>query len=248
MLQGLPVSPGIAVGRAVIVRFGGLPAFRRAVSPDELDYEERRLRRASRLAAEEFRRHSGEAGGDIGAELSAILEAHGLIASDETYLQAILERVKRDRVNVEWALAEVTRELGKRLEAADSDAMRERAADIYDVGREIARHLSGGGPLLPSELPRGSILVADKISPVDASRLDPRRVRALVLESGGPTSHATIIARSFGLPAVVGIEGLCEAISPDTPIVVDGDRGTIDANPSKERLRRSLLRVREGRE
>ena len=69
MLQGLPVSPGIAVGRAVIVRFGGLPAFRRAVSPDEFDEEERRLRRASALAAEEFRRHSGEAAGDIGDEL-----------------------------------------------------------------------------------------------------------------------------------------------------------------------------------
>ena len=81
MLQGLPVSPGIAVGRAVIVRFGGLPAFRRAVAPDEFDEEERRLRRASRLAAEEFRRHSGEAAGDIGMELAAILEAHGLIAN-----------------------------------------------------------------------------------------------------------------------------------------------------------------------
>jgi phosphotransferase system enzyme I (PtsI) len=248
MLQGLPVSPGIAVGRAVIVRFGGLPAFRRAVSPDEFAEEERRLRRASALAAEEFRRHSGEAAGDIGEELSAILEAHGLIASDETYLVAIIDRAKRDRVNVEWALAEVTRELGKRLEAADSDAMRERAADIYDVGREIARHLSGGTPLLPEELPRGSILVADEISPVDASRLDPRRVRALVLERGGPTSHATIIARSFGLPAVVGIDGLCEAISPETPIVVDGDRGTVDPQPSKERLRKSLLRVREARD
>jgi phosphotransferase system enzyme I (PtsI) len=120
MLQGLPVSPGIAVGRAVIVRFGGLSAFRRAVSPDEFAEEERRLRRASALAAEEFRRHSGEAAGDIGEELSAILEAHGLIASDETYLVAIIDRAKRDRVNVEWALAEVTRELGKRLEAADS--------------------------------------------------------------------------------------------------------------------------------
>ena len=248
MLQGLPVSPGIAVGRAVIVRFGGLPAFRRAVSPDEFDEEERRLRRASGLATEEFRRHSREAAGDIGEELAAILEAHGLIASDETYLDAILERMKRDRVNVEWALAEVTRELGQRFERADSDVMRERAADIHDVGREVARHLTGGASLLPEELPRGSILVADEISPVDASRLDPRRVRALALERGGPTSHATIIARSFGLPAVVGIDGLCGAISPEMPIVVDGDRGTIDANPSKERLRRSLLRVREARE
>ncbi len=248
MLQGLPVSPGVAVGRAVIVRFGGLPAFRRAVSPDEFDEEERRLLRASLLAAEEFRRHSGEAVGEIGAELSAILEAHGMIATDKTYLEAIVDRMKRDRVNVEWALAEVTAELGKRFDAADSDAMRERAADIHDVAREIARHLTGGGDLLPEELPRGSILVADEISPVNASRLDPRRVRALALERGGPTSHATIIARSFGLPAVVGIERLCETISPDTPIVVDGDRGVVDPRPSKERLRRSLLRVREARE
>jgi phosphotransferase system enzyme I (PtsI) len=248
MLQGLAVSPGIAVGRAVIVRFGGLPAFRRAVSPDEFAEEEKRLRRASRLTAEEFRRHSGEAAGDIGEELAAIIEAHGLIASDETYLQAILDRMRRDRVNVEWALAEVTRELGARFERADSDVMRERAADIHDVGREVARQLTGGESLLPEELPRGSILVADEISPVDASRLDPRRVRALALERGGPTSHATIIARSFGLPAVVGIDGLCDAISPETPIVVDGDRGTVDANPTKERLRRSLLKVREARE
>jgi len=248
MLQGLPVSPGIAVGRAVIVRFGGLAAFRRVVAPEEFDEEERRLRRASRLAAEEFRRHSGEAAGDIGAELAAILEAHGLIASDETYLKAVFERIQRDHVNAEWALAEVTREFGQRFETADSDAMRERAADIHDVAREIARQLTGGESLLPVDLPRGSILVADEISPVDASRLDPRRVRALALERGGPTSHATIIARSFGLPAVVGIEGLCEAVSPETPIVVDGDHGTVDPSPSKERLRRSLLRVRELRE
>src|SRR5687767_9627923 len=248
MLQGLPVSPGIAVGRAVIVRFAGLRAFRLAVSADDVAEEERRLRRASQLAAEEFRRHSGEAAGGIGEELSAILEAHGMIASDETFIEAILDRARKDRVNVEWALAEVTRELGNRFGAADSDAMRERAADIHDVAREIARQLGGGEATRPLDLPRGSILVADELSPVEASRLDPRRVRALALERGGPTSHATIIARSFGLPAVVGIQGLCVAVSPDRPIVVDGDRGTVDATPSKERLRRSLLRVREGRE
>ena len=248
MLQGLPVSPGIAVGRAVIVRFAGLRAFRRAVSPDELAEEEARLRRASRLAAEEFRRHSGEAAGGLGEELSAILEAHGMIASDETFIEAIVERAKKDRVNVEWALAEVTRELGDRFAAADSDAMRERAEDIHDVAREIARQRGGGVEVPTLDLPPGSFLVADELSPVEASRLDPRRVRALALERGGPTSHATIIARSFGLPAVVGIQGLCAAVSPDRPIVVDGDRGTVDPQPSKERLRRSLVRVREGRE
>jgi len=144
MLQGLPVSPGIAVGRAVIIRFRGLAALRRAVPPDELEREERRLRRAAAKATEDFARHSRETKGDIGSELAAILEAHGLIASDETYLGAICERIRRDRVNAEWALAEVTRELGGRLAAADSAAMREREADIADVAREVAAHLSGG--------------------------------------------------------------------------------------------------------
>lgn len=248
MFQGLSVSPGVAVGRAVIIRFGGLPAFRRAVPPEDLEKEERRLRRSAARAAEDFARHSRESKGDMGSELAAILEAHGLIASDETFLGAIAERIRRDRVNAEWALAEVTRELSARLAAADSSAMREREADIADVAREISGHLSGGDRPVPAELPRGSILVADELSPADAARLDPRRVRALALERGGPTSHASIIARSFGLPAVVGIPGLCDEVSPDRPIVVDGDRGTVDTHPSKERLRRSLERVGEERE
>jgi phosphotransferase system enzyme I (PtsI) len=248
MLQGIPVSPGLAVGRAVIVRFSGVPAFRRAVEPHEMEEEERRLRRAARKATESFLKHSRETSGEIGTELAAILEAHGMIASDETYLQAILDRMRRERVNVEWALAEVSSELGERLAKADSDAMRDRAADIADVAGEIALHISGGERLMPEKLPQGSILIADELTPVDAARLDPRRVRGLALERGGPTSHASIIARSLGLPAVFGIPGLCETVSPDRPIVVDGDRGTVDPSPSKEKLRRSVLRTREARE
>src|SRR6478672_10934868 len=156
VLHGLPVAPGIAVGRAVVVRFGGTPAFRRAVLPEEMEGEERRLRRAAREATEDFLKHSRESSGAMSTELAAILEAHGLIASDETLLQAIIERMSRERVNAEWALASVAREMERRLEAADSEAMRERAADIADVAREIARHLSGGEPLSSLELPRGS--------------------------------------------------------------------------------------------
>ena len=117
----------------------------------------------------------------MGSELAAILEAHALIATDETFLGAIVAHIRRDRVNAEWALAEVTRELGGRLAAADSAAMREREADIADVAREIGAQLTGGERPVPTELPRGSILVADELSPADAARLDPRRVLALLL-------------------------------------------------------------------
>ncbi len=248
MLQGLSVSPGIAVGRAVVARFNGMATFRRTVSPADFEEEERRLRRAARKASESLRGHSTGDGGGIGPELSAILEAHALIASDETFLSAVIERIERERVNVEWALADAAAAFGERLARADSSAMRERAADISDVAREIARNLPRGGPAAPRELPRGSILVADDLSPADAARLDPRRVRGIALERGGPTSHATIIARSFGMPAIVGVPGLCAAVAPDRPIVVDADRGVVDVAPSKERLRRSLVRAREGRD
>ena len=249
MLQGLPVSPGVAVGRAVIVRFDGTPTFRRTVSAEEFGEEEKRLRRAARKAADVLRGHSTGAAGGIAPELAAILEAHALIASDETFLAAVLDRVGRERVNAEWALADTAEEFGRRLAEADSTAMRERAEDIRDVAREIARQLGGiAADRMPRVLPRGSILVADDLSPSDAARLDPRRVRALALERGGPTSHATIIARSFGMPAVVGIPGLCAAVSPERPIVVDADRGLVDAVPTKERIRRTLMRSREARE
>jgi len=247
LLQGLPVSPGVAVGRAVVYRFGGLPAFRRAVAPESVALEEQRLRKASASASATFREQARGAIGAMGSELAAILEAHGLIAEDETYLTAIGERIRRERVNAEWALAVVTQELARRLAEADSAAMREREADITDVAREISAHLTGA-PFAPQDLPRGSILVADELSPVDAARLDPRRVRAIALERGGPTSHASIIARSFGLPAVVGVPGLCAAVSPERPIVVDGDRGSVDSAPSKEKLRKSLTRAGEEKE
>src|SRR5437773_2562869 len=184
----------------------------------------------------------------MSSELAAILEAHGMIASDETLLSAVVERMRRDRVNPEWALDLASREMAGRLETSATSAMRERSADITDVAREIARQLSGGQPPDQRDLPRGSILVADDLSPADTARLDPRRVRAIALERGGPTSHASIIARSFGLPAVAGIAGLCDAVSPERPIVVDGDRGVVEPSPSKEKIRRSLLKIREARE
>jgi len=248
MLQGLSVSPGIAVGRAFLVRFGRMPAFRRAIAVTALEEEERRLKRAARRAAEEFRTQSRAASGEISAELAAILEAHGMIAGDETFLEAISERMRTERVNAEWALAAVARDFEMRLEASSAASMRERATDIAHVAREIARHLAGGQARPVPEAPRGSILVADDLSPADAARLDPRRVRALALERGGPTSHASIIARSFGLPAVVGVPGLFEAVSSERPMVVDGDRGVVDPAPSKERLRKSLLKVLETRD
>jgi phosphotransferase system enzyme I (PtsI) len=248
MLQGLSVSPGIAVGRAFLVRFGRMPAFRRAMPATAFEEEERRLKRAARRAAEEFRTQSRAASGEISAELAAILEAHGMIAGDETFLEAISERMRSERVNAEWALATVARDFETRLEASSAASMRERATDIAHVAREIARHLAGGQARPVPEAPRGSILVADDLSPADAARLDPRRVRAIALERGGPTSHASIIARSFGLPAVVGVAGLFEAVSSERPMVVDGDRGVVDPAPSKERLRKSLLKVLETRD
>src|ERR1700682_203801 len=139
MLHGLPVSPGVAVGRAVVFRFGGLHAFRRAMPAEELPREESRLREAAERASRSFQDQARRVSGEVGSEIAAILEAPGLIAVDETYLGAIVAHMRGDRVNVEWALAAVTSQFARRLAEA---SMGDREADLAGGAREISVHLS----------------------------------------------------------------------------------------------------------
>jgi phosphoenolpyruvate-protein phosphotransferase (PTS system enzyme I) len=247
MLKGQPVSPGVAVGRAVVFRSGEGPVPRLAVAPEDRDREVARLRRAGGQAADEFAALARESAGTVREELRAILGAHGMMASDPAFLDPVIVRIRREGVNAEWALWETAETFRRQLLAASAPTMQERADDIGAVARQIARALSGDRAIRLTDLEPGSVLVAEELTPADAARLDPSRLVAIALERGGPTSHATIMARSFGLPAVVGIAGLTNSVSAKHPVLVDGDRGVVDPRPRREQIRRCLERVRETR-
>jgi phosphoenolpyruvate-protein phosphotransferase len=244
MLKGRSASGGIAVGRAVVLRSGSGGAARIPVSADRVEDECRRLREAARAASEKLSALARTHAEGIGGEVSAILSAHAMLAVDPNFLKPIERLIRREHVSAAWCLLTVAEELRSRFAESRDPIFSERGNDVLDVARVIAGELSGYGEDLLDSLPpeEGAILVADELTASQAARLHPRRFSGIALEGGGPNSHAAIIARSFGLPAVVGVNGLLKTAARERPIIVDGERGIVEPNPSKPQIRRALER------
>ena len=219
------------------------------VAAGEVGAEVERFRRAAATAAGRLEELSRSSRGEIGSEVAAILAAHALIASDPEVFRAVSRRIEKELVNAEWALHAVAEELRGRFEKLADPAFSARGEDLATVRDAILAELSssGAGPLDLPALEEGTVLVADDLTPAQAVRLHPERLQAIALERGGPYSHAAIIARSFGIPAVVGVAGLLAGSSSRRPIVVDGTRGTVETNPTKTQLRRAIERLNETR-
>lgn len=248
MLRGTSVSGGIAVGRAVVVRTDHGWVARLPIAPDEADAECLRLRQAA--AAASRRLESLARGGSRSqGEVAAILSAHAMIAVDPVFLEPVERRIRREHVRAEWALRATAEEFRRRLESSADPVFSERGGDVIGVARAIAAEMSEGKTpdFDLSSWASGTILVADELSPAQAARLNPHHIAAIALERGGPNSHAAIIARSFGIPAVVGVEGLVASTGHLRPILVDGDRGTVETRPTPVQLRRAIEKVQKQR-
>jgi phosphoenolpyruvate-protein phosphotransferase len=219
------------------------------VSPDRVDEECARLRAAAHAASRKLAALAGTRPSEMAGELSSILSAHALMAVDPAFVRPVEKRIRREQINAEWALRTTAEELRERLAGAVDPVLSARGEDILQVARAIATELSAGGEGFgPAAVEPGAILVADDLSPAQAARLDPAQFAGIALELGGVHSHAAIIARSFGVPAVVGVAGLLESAKGSRPMIVDGDRGVVDPSPTKPQLRRALERAALRRE
>lgn len=249
MLKGESVSGGVAVGRAVVLRTLDGWGARLPVDVDRVDEECARLRVAAEAASAKLAALAEKTTEGIGAELSSILAAHALIALDPVFLKPVEKRIRREHVNAEWALRATAEEFRERLASSPDPVFSARGEDVLEVARAITGELAASGETFDkAPLAPGSILVADDLSPLQAARLDPDRFAGIALERGGIHSHAAIIARSFAIPAVVGVAGLLEKTGRQRPIIVDGDRGFVEPSPSREQMRRALERAARRRE
>jgi len=250
-LRGHGVSEGIAIGRAVVLARPGVEVFRIPIPSSGIGSELARLRAAREETLTEIRRNRSGAGRLFGEEVATIFEAHALLLSDPTFLGAIERKIERDNVNAEWAVHEVALELRRRFAAIDDSYLRERGQDLEDVTRELLRRLQGISHHEVSEVEGDVVLVADDVVPSEAIRLGRANVVGFVTEAGSLTSHTTIIARSLGIPAVVGVLGVTALVTDEDPIVVDGKTGEVVLHPTGETLARyrqvrlGMSRVRE---
>ena len=246
-LQGLPASPGIAVGRCWTVDRRKVRTPRRKVSDEEVEAELGRLEAAIELSVHQLDGVRAKIQAADGAEHMAILEVHRAMLRDPSLVDEARRLVRNERVNVEWAVKRAIRKIKGAFDPVD-DFFRERRSDVDYVGERIVKNLLGQGVDVAETPPPGSIVVARDLSPADTALFfHDRKVAGLVTDTGGTTSHTAIVARALEIPAVVGAGKATATAERGDWIVVDGDRGVVVVNPSAGvRADYEAARVRQG--
>jgi phosphotransferase system enzyme I (PtsI) len=234
--NGKPISPGYAEGTALVYRSRrGAAAAPRRIATDEVGREIERFRTAAQRAADDLgalRRRLSEELGEAGAR---IFDVHIALLQDASFRSRVEQEVAEHLVNAEQALEAAVGEIAGRIAAIGDEYLAERADDVRDLGRRVLAHFSDGGGLPRLELPDDCILVADELLPSDTVRLDRTRLKAIVTERCGRTSHAAILAKARGIPAVSDLVGLCDHVAAGARMLVDGVTGAVIVRPSAAR-------------
>ena len=217
-LRGTPVSPGIAVGQALILDQERAPVFRLVVPPDQVEREVQRLTRAVDASRQQLQAIKERLRREVGMPHAYIFDAHLLMLEDPLLLDRTVAVIREEHVNAEWALRTVSEQLRSLFEEFTDAYLRERSTDLDDVLGRIQLNLAGekDAPSL-ARLPGTFVLVAAGLSPSEAAEMDWERILAVVTDAGSSTYHTAIIARSLGIPAVVGLRDGTRRIPPGQP-------------------------------
>jgi phosphotransferase system enzyme I (PtsI) len=250
---GVAVSRGVAIGRAVLVASSRVDVAHYFIAPGDVAQEVQRLRRARDEVAVEFETLQRDLPDDAPSELSALLDVHLMVLRDETMAEATGAWIVERHYNAEWALAAQLEVLARQFDEMEDPYLRERKADVEQVVERLlqalARGRAGLGAPGASVAERAGedplVLVASDISPADMLQFKRSVFTGFVIDVGGRTSHTAIVARSMGIPAVVGAREASRLIRQDDWVVVDGDAGVAVVNPSAIVLEEYRFRQRQ---
>lgn len=229
VLEGVAAAPGIGIGVAA-VWLRAEPVFPEyTISGDLVDEEVLRFERAvasARSQLEQIRRPLASL--EI---VDAILHTQGMILEDRQLLEDVTRRIRGERINAESALGMEMRRLDRLFASMEDAYLRERRSDLRDAARRLLLNLLGREADRVVELRGPAVVVAGELSPAEVGQLDRDRVAGLVMEAGGRTSHAAIVATSLGIPTVVGVEGATAKLRDGDTVVVDGGTGRVLVRP-----------------
>lgn len=234
-LQGIGASGGYAVAPAFVYRRPDLRIEQRAI--DDVQAEVVRFQQAVEVARRQLDEIQQRVSTAADEQVGRIFEFHRMMLEDAELLRAVEDAITTERCNAEFAVNRVIERWVRHFEGLDDELMRARAADVRDVGHRLLAILMGVEQLQLSRLPEPVIVVADDLVPSETALLDRERVRGLCTALGGSTSHTAILARMWGIPAVVGLGGAILAVSSGTMLALDGETGVVEINPSPETVR-----------
>jgi len=236
VIHGRALSPGYAAGTAQIYHSRVAPEVPRyRIDPEAVEPEQERLMNALRSSIDELEQARQRVLADIGEAEAEIIAAHRALIADEEFAFRLRKRIERELVNAELAVEREADDMAGLLGKSVSAYLRERAHDVIDVKLRLLKHLGHGAASTLEQLLPGTVVVARELLPSDTLRIDRANVAGLALEYGAPTSHAAILARSLGIPAVGDLPGLLEGVREGVSLLIDGERGdlVLDPDPSQ---------------
>jgi phosphoenolpyruvate-protein phosphotransferase (PTS system enzyme I) len=238
IIYGVGVSPGVISGRAHVLKRDSEEVAHRRISEDSIPQEIARLEEALIRTREQLRIIQDEIGQVLDTKSASIFDAHMLVVDDRSFIEEIIQVVRKEHLNVEWALDRVSEDYAKALARIEDDYLRERAADIRDVSRRILRNLSGKSAGSLADLKEPRIVIAHDIAPSETAIMNRDVVIGFATDIGSPSSHTAIMARALEIPAVVGLTDASARVSQDDEVLLDGQQGILIINPSEEQLKR----------
>jgi len=236
-LKGIAAAGGISIGPAYMLGREELVVSREAITwadiPMQIQLFEEALIQTRREIIELQKRISL----DMGQQEAQIFDAHLLVLEDRMLIEEVISRLKKEQLNVAYIFSEVLKKyIGVFLKIED-EYLKERTADINDVGKRILRNLLGKKKKSLDDVGVRMIIVAHDISPSDTAAMHTKNVAAFVTDIGGKTSHTAIMAKSLEIPAVVGLEGVTSKVNPGDMLIVDGSTGVVIIDPDEETLK-----------
>lgn len=234
MISGILVSPGIAFGKALLLREDEIIINRKKISTDQVDQEISRFLSSRTKASEQLAVIKAKAGRIFGKEKEAIFEGHIMLLEDEELEQEIIALIKDEHVTADAAVYTVIESQAHALEKLDDEYLKERAADVRDICKRLLRNMLSMPIVDLSAIQDQVILVATDLTPSETAQLNLKKVLGFITDLGGRTSHTSIMARSLELPAIVGTSNVTEQVKAGDYLILDAINNKIYVNPTAE--------------
>ena len=238
VLTGVPASPGFAMGRVFPVINREVSVIEETLPESRIADEEQLFLKAINKTSKEIAQIKEISEGRTGVKDSLIFATHLMILQDPGLVNGIIEEIRKNHKNARWAVHVVLGAYIEKFEAINSAAMRDKATDLRDLYNRLMAAMEDSGPVLEDVVAEeGVILVGHEILPSLLMSIKPGQVSGLVMDTGGRTSHAAILARSLQIPLVSGLRNSAALVKPNDILIVDGSNGTVIVNPNEDDIR-----------
>lgn len=242
-LRGLAVSPGVAIGRVMLIDDDLRMVTKRAVRPSEVKGEQARLEAAIKAAIAELSEVHDRAKAEMGAETAKIFMFHVGMLGDKTLIGPIRVAIEQERIGADYAVSQAFTALAAKFRANPDSVFATKVNDIEDLGHRLLKHLGVSAQNKAAGADKGTIVISRDLTPSQTAGFDRTRIIGFATDLGGKTSHTAIVARALGLPAVVGCQTLLRHVRDGAPAIVDGEEGTVVINPDDATLQRYKVAI-----